>query len=488
MTGSAATILHEPGRGGGHPPLPEADFDALCADIAAAIGGDGIGRDPDLLQKHASDWSGVVLTQPRAVVRPRSTEGVAAVLRLCNAAGQAVVVQGGLTGLAGGATAGLGELALSLERMATIFAVDRTAGTITVEAGATLGNVQAAAVAEDLFYAIDLGARGTAAIGGTIATNAGGIRVLRYGMTREQVLGLEVVLADGTVLSDMSGIVKNNTGIDLKQLFIGSEGTLGVVTRAVLKLHPLFKARATAWANVADDAALPLLLAEARDRLGGSLAAFEPMWLDYLQTVERRMPRFRLPLPAEGAALIVECLGADQTTERERLETFLADMIEAGHLNDAVLADTIDQERRIWAVRDEVPADYPVAFAQIVPFDVSIPTARMSAAVSEIRTGIKAILPDADLLFYGHLGDANLHVVIGLQNALPSQEKLAAERVVYDLVRALGGSVSAEHGIGRLKRPWLGHTRSAAETATMRRLKAALDSNGILNPGRAFAE
>jgi FAD/FMN-containing dehydrogenase len=476
------------GRRAGSPPVSEAEFEALFTDITAAIGADGVSRDPDLLQRHASDWSGIVLSEPRAVIRPRTTEAVAAVLRLCNAAGQAVVVQGGRTGLAGGASAGAGEVALSLDRMTAIAPVDRTAGTITVEAGATLGNVQAAAVAEDLFYAVDLGARGTAAIGGTIATNAGGIRVLRYGMTREQVLGLEVVLADGTILSDMSGIVKNNTGVDLKQLFIGSEGTLGVVTRGVLKLHPLFKARVTAWASVADDEALPLLLAEARARLGGSLGAFEPMWPDYLQTMQRRMPRFQLPLPVEGPALIVECLGADERTERDRLEAFLADMIEAGHVTDAVFAETIDQERRIWAIRDDVPAEYPVAFAQIIPFDVSIPIAAMTAAVREIRSGIEAVLPDADLLFYGHLGDANLHVVIGLQEKLSSDEKLSAERIVYDLVRALGGSVSAEHGIGRLKRPWLGHTRSDAEIATMRRLKAALDPNGILNAGRAFVE
>lgn len=468
--------------------LPDTDFETLCTALTAALGPTGVSRDAELLQRHAADWSGPARATPRAVVRPRTTEDVAAVLRLCSAAQQPVVLQGGLTGLCGGAAAADDEIALSLERMTGISPVDATAGTITVEAGATLAAVQQAAEAADLFYAVDIGARGSAAIGGTIATNAGGIRVLRYGMTREQVLGLEVVLSDGTVLSDMSGLQKNNTGIDLKQLFIGSEGALGVVTRAILKLHQRPKAGVTAWVSVAKEEAIAELLASARRSLGPSLGAFEPMWPDYLRTVERRMAQIPLPLPVTGPAVILELLGEDEAAERGRLEAFLAEAIEAGLVADAVLATSLAQERRIWAVRDEVPAAYPQAFTQIVPFDVSIPIARMNAAVGEIRTGLMAAVPDADLLFYGHLGDANLHVVVGLQSPLAPEAKHAVERIVYDRVRDLGGSVSAEHGIGLSKRPWLGHTRSADEIATMRRLKAVLDPSGILNPGRSFAD
>ncbi|MDQ0313860.1 FAD-binding oxidoreductase [Amorphus orientalis] len=467
----------------GSPPDPA----ALIARLAEAIGPDRISDDPDLRTRHATDWSGVPAAAPLAVVRPRTTEEVSAVLQICSAAGQPVAVQGGRTGLCGGAATGDGEIALSLDRMTGLSTVDRRAGTLTVEAGVTLAAVQEAAEESGLFYAVDIGARGTAQIGGTIATNAGGIRVLRYGMTREQVLGLEVVLADGTVLSDMSGMQKNNTGIDLKQLFIGSEGSLGIVTRAVLRLHPRPGATATAWVTMDDETLLPDLLASARAALGPALGAFEPMWRDYLETVSTRMSGFSLPLDPAPVAVIVECFGPDEAAAREALEGFLADRMEAGRVTDAVIASSVDQERRIWAVRDEVPAAYPTAFKAIIPFDVSIPIGRMNAAVGEMRSELTTALPDADLLFYGHLGDSNLHVVVGLHEALTTEAKHRAEAIVYDRVRALGGSVSAEHGIGRSKRRWLAHTRSAAEIETMRRLKAALDPAGILNPGRSFA-
>jgi FAD/FMN-containing dehydrogenase len=471
--------------------LSDTAFTQLCDELRHALGPDAVSTDPADRDRHASDWTGLRLAEPRAVIRPRATEGVAAALKLCTAAGQPVVVQGGRTGLAGGASAREGEVALSLDRLVGVEAIDQAASTMTVKAGTTLAAVQAAAEEAGLFYAVDIGARGSCTIGGMIATNAGGIRVIRYGMTRLQVLGLEAVLADGTLLSDMSGMLKNNTGFDLKQLFIGAEGALGVVTRAVLRLQPQPTARATAWLVLADEDALIAALAAARTRLGSSLAAFEVMWPDYLSAVTARAPHYRCPLSAPTTpAVLMDVFGDDPTANeaalRGRLEIFLSDALEQGWLTDAVIAESLDQARRLWAIRDEAPAEWGAMFRSSKSFDVSIPISRMTEAVRVLRNGLAEQVPEAIGLFYGHLGDANLHLVVGFDTTVDKAAYEAVENLLYGTVRAFSGSVSAEHGIGVLKRQWLGFTRSEAEIATMRRLKAALDPSSILNPGRVI--
>lgn len=474
-------------------PTPsDAAFATLADALLNALGPAVVSTDPADRERHASDWSGLQGSRPRAVLRPRTTEQVSAALKLCSAAGQPVVVQGGLTGLAGGASAQEGEVALSLDRMAGVEAIDRAAMTMTVKAGTTLAAVQAAAEEAGLFYAVDIGARGSCTIGGTIATNAGGIRVVRYGMTRLQVLGLEAVLADGTVLSDMGGMLKNNTGFDLKQLFIGAEGALGVVTRAVLRLQPAPRARATAWLAVADDSSLITLLSAARQRLGSSLAAFEAMWPGYLSAITARGPHYRAPLAdMTTPAVLIDVFGDDPAATdadlRERLEGFLADALEQGWLNDAVIAESIDQARRLWAIRDEAPAEYSTLFRSSKGYDVSIPIGRMIDAVRVLETALSGAVPEAAVLIYGHLGDANIHVVIGFDAPVEKAVYGRVDDLLYGTVRDFSGSVSAEHGIGVLKRQWLGFTRSEAEIATMERLKAALDPSGILNPGRVVA-
>jgi FAD/FMN-containing dehydrogenase len=471
--------------------LSDAAFTQLCDDLRNALGANAVSTDPTDRGGHASDWTGLLVAEPRAVLRPRTTDAVAAALRLCAAAGQAVVVQGGRTGLAGGASAREGEIALSLERLAGVEAVDPVAATMTVKAGTTLAAVHAAAEEAGLFYPVDIGARGSCTIGGMIATNAGGIRVVRYGMTRPQVLGLEAVLADGTVLSDMGGMLKNNTGFDLKQLFIGAEGALGVVTRAVLRLQPQPTARATAWLVLADEDALLSALTAARTRFGSGLAAFEAMWPDYLSAVTARAPHYRLPFAVVTTPAVLIDVFADNpavtdTDLRERLETFLADGMERGWLTDAVIAESLDQARRLWAIRDEAPAEYAAMFRSSKGFDISIPISRMTEAVRVLRNGLAERVPEAVGLSYGHLGDANLHLVVGFDTPVDDAIYGSVEELLYGTVRAFSGSVSAEHGIGVLKRRWLGFTRSAAEIATMRRLKAALDPSGILNPGRVI--
>jgi FAD/FMN-containing dehydrogenase len=471
--------------------LPDAAFAQLCDDLAREIGRDAVSTDSSDLGRHASDWSGLAGAVPRALIRPRTTENVSAAIRLCAAVGQPLVVQGGLTGLAGGAASREGEVALSLERLTGVESIDRAAMTMTVKAGTTLAAVQAAAEEAGFFYAVDIGARGSCTIGGTIATNAGGIRVVRYGMTRLQVLGLEAVLADGTVLSDMSGMLKNNTGFDLKQLFIGGEGVLGVVTRAVLRLQPAPRARATAWLVMADDDALITALAAARTRLGSSLAAFEAMWPGYLAAITSRASHYRAPVSdITTPAVLIDVFGDDPSVTdaslRERLEGFLADAMEQGWLADAVIAESIDQARRLWAIRDEAPAEYSTIFRASKGYDVSIPISSMIEAVRVLESGLTEMAPEAAILIYGHLGDANIHVVVGFDTPVEKNAYGAVEDLLYSTVRAFSGSVSAEHGIGVLKRQWLGYTRSEAEIATMRRLKAALDPSGILNPGRVI--
>jgi len=471
--------------------LSDAAFAHLRDELVHALGPDAVTTDLGDLGRHASDWSGMQGAEPRAVIRPRTTESVAAAVRLCAAAGQPIVVQGGLTGLAGGASAREGEVALSLERLVGVEAGDPAAMTITVKAGTTLAAVQAAAEDAGLFYAVDIGARGSCTIGGTISTNAGGIRVVRYGMTRLQVLGLEAVLADGTVLSDMSGMLKNNTGFDLKQLFIGGEGVLGVVTRAVLRLQPAPRARATAWLAVADDDALITALSTARVRLGSSLAAFEAMWPEYLSAITARASHYRSPFSEIATpAVLIDVFGDDPTVTdadlRARLESFLADAMEEGWLTDAVIAESIDQARRLWAIRDEAPAEYSTIFRSSKGYDVSIPIGRMVEAVRVLQTGLAERVPEAASLIYGHLGDANIHLVVGFDTPVEKSVYNGVEDLLYNTVRAFSGSVSAEHGIGVLKRQWLGFTRSEAEIATMRRLKATLDPSGILNPGRVI--
>jgi FAD/FMN-containing dehydrogenase len=471
--------------------LSDSAFAQLRDELVREIGSDAVSTDPSDLGRHVSDWSGLAGAAPKALIRPRTTKDVSAAVRLCAAAGQPLVIQGGLTGLAGGAASRKGEVALSLERLAGVETVDQAASTMTVKAGTTLAAVQAAAEEAGLFYAVDIGARGSCTIGGTISTNAGGIRVVRYGMTRMQVLGLEAVLADGAVLSDMSGMLKNNTGFDLKQLFIGAEGALGVVTRAVLRLHPAPRARATAWLVMADDDALITALSTARTRLGSSLAAFEAMWPEYLSAITARASHFRSPFAEiTTPAVLIDVFDDDPMVSdadlRERLENFLADGLEQGWLADAVIAESIDQARRLWAIRDEAPAEYSTIFRSSKGYDVSIPIGRMIEAVRVLRSGFAEKVPAAASMIYGHLGDANIHVVIGFDTPVEKNVYDVVDELLYGTVRDFSGSVSAEHGIGVLKRQWLGYTRSEDEIAAMRRVKAALDPSGILNPGRVI--
>jgi FAD/FMN-containing dehydrogenase len=393
------------------------------------------------------------------------------------------VVQGGMTGLAGGAHPRAGEIALSLERLRGVEEVDAASGTLTALAGTPLAEVQAAAEAAGLLCGIDLGARGSCTIGGNVATNAGGNQVLRYGMARRNVLGLEVVQPDGTVVRSLNKMLKNNAGYDWTQLFIGSEGTLGVITRVVLGLHPRPEGIETALVAVPGmDAALALLRALERG-FGGGLLTFEGMWSEFLGIAVERLDR---PEPFDTRpeiAVLIEVATGPGPGGRDRLADALGALMQDGTVADAIVAQSSQDRARLWSYR-ESPYDYGRLKRRMANFDVSVPRDRIGAAVAALRDLAAGAWPGAVQGIFGHVADSNLHVIVALGEGDP--EVAAVERAVYGVIADFAGSISAEHGIGVSKRAYLPLSRSAPELALMRSLKAALDPAGILNPGRVL--
>jgi FAD/FMN-containing dehydrogenase len=449
--------------------------------LAAAVPDAGITF--DVSDKYQGDWlmRAGPDDAPLALARPKTTQAVSDLLRTCHEHCIPVVPQGGLTGLAGGATPVKGALLISLERMAAITAVDPVSHVMTVEAGVPLQAIQEAADVAGLMFPLDIGSRGSCQIGGNLSTNAGGNRVLRYGMARDLVLGLEVVLADGTVITAMNEMMKNNAGYDLKQMFVGSEGTLGIITRAVLKLFAKPQAMAIALTAHATYADLERFLVLSRAKLGGALTAFEVMWPDfYAQGVARGQGAAPLPVGA-GAYALIEASTSDDSAEAQ-LGALLEAGFEQGVIDDAVLAQSLQQAQKIWAVRD-TSGELIKAFTPAGNFDVSLSTSRIDAFVNDCRARLEKRWPGVECYFFGHVVDGNVHLVAG---NFPDGDTLALEEVVYACVRDFGGSISAEHGIGLQKRNHLDYSRSAAEIALMRQIKAALDPRGILNPGKVL--
>ncbi|SEA42168.1 FAD-binding oxidoreductase [Paraburkholderia sartisoli] len=449
--------------------------DALGADVVS-LPGEFAGR------KHA-DWSRTPSAEPVALIRPRTTDQVATVMKICHEYGQPVVTQGGLTGLAGGACMLGGEVALSMERMSGIESIDSVGAAMTVFAGTPLQTVQEAADAAGFMFPLDLGARGSCTIGGNLATNAGGNRVIKYGMMREQVLDVEAVLADGSIVGGLRKMIKNNTGYDLRNLLIGSEGTLAVITRAVLRLRPKPRAVCTAWCGVPDYDAVTTLLRAAQERLPGGVSAFEVMWPGYHDFVLQRLPELRAPLEGRHAYyVLLESNGADPERQAAAFEEFLADMLETHVIADAALATSESDAAAFWAIRD-APGEYPRLIPGRVSFDVSFSIVDVGEAARRCEARLRERWPNATILIYGHLGDGNLHIVVQEPDWPPTTAPEVQE-VVYGVTGEMGGSVSAEHGIGLKKLKVLALSRSPAELAAMRAVKAALDPLNLLNPGK----
>lgn len=436
-------------------------------------------------ERYLHDWMySAAAGTPLALVKPNGTAAVSAVLAACHANRVPVVPQGGLTGLAGAAVPTPGCVCLSLERMDAVEEIDVAAATLTVQAGAPLQVIQEAAAQAGLFFPLDIGSRGSCRIGGNLATNAGGTRVLRYGMARDLTLGLEVVLADGTVLSSLNKMLKNNTGYDLKQLFIGSEGTLGVITRAVLRLYPQPRSTCTALLALPDYDAVLRALAHVKSGLGGNLSAFELMWPDFYELITGRVPGVRTPLPhGHGAYVLIEAQGTDPAGDADRFAAVLESALAQGLFADAVIAQSQSEAQALWRIRDG-SGEIRQVFGQHVGFDVSIPTGEIGNFVDSLRARLQAQWPNVGTVFFGHVGDANVHICVKV--GVAEQPERAIEECVYSEVSRWRGSVSAEHGIGTGKLAYLEYSRSATELALMRQLKQMLDPLGLLNPGKVL--
>jgi FAD/FMN-containing dehydrogenase len=450
--------------------------------LLAALGPDRVKVGADIPVRNHADQGGRAPTPPLALVLPRSTEEVATALAICHAHGQPVVTQGGMTGLAGGAHPGESEVALSLERMSGVEEVDAASGTLTALAGTPLAVVQKAAEEAGFLCGIDLGARGSCTIGGNVATNAGGNQVLRYGMARKNVLGLEVVLADGRVVRSLNKMLKNNAGYDWTQLFIGSEGTLGIVTRVVLGLHPRPQGLESALLAVGGFADALTLLRRIERRFPGSLLVFEGMWREFMEVATGPGGLQKPFEEAHDLCLLVEAAMGEGGADA--FAGFLGEAFEEGLVREALVARSEADRKRFWAYR-ESPYEYRRYLPKEIGFDVSIPLARMQEAIAALRERIPARFPDAIHVAFGHIADSNIHVTVA-KPGMDAETYRAIEEVVYGIVEELGGSISAEHGIGRNKRPYLHISRTEPELALMGALKQALDPAGLLNPGRVL--
>ena len=415
-------------------------------------------------------------------MRPGTTAEVSQVVALCAREEVAVVAQGGNTSLVGGSvpTGTRREIVLSLARMNRILALDPLNDTITVEAGCVLAAVQEAAADAGRLFPLSLAAEGSCQIGGNLSTNAGGVNVLRYGTAREQVLGLEVVLADGRVWDGLRALRKDNTGYDLKQLFLGAEGTLGVITAAVLRLFPKPSATATAWIALDSPRAAVELLGSLRERLGERLSAFELVSRTCLEAVLAHSPGLQDPLAVVHPWYVLAELGdsGDPALLRERVEGALADCAERGALRDAALAQSGERSRMLWRIRETIPE----AQFTNVKHDISVPVSKIAEFVEQAGRSLRARFGDIAVYCFGHVGDGNLHYNVGSEALMARREEVS--RAVYDALDAFGGSISAEHGLGQLKREEIRRHKQPLELELMRNLKHTLDPKGLMNPGK----
>lgn len=468
------------------PAIDAPNMTQAVARLQEVLGTDIVhGPDRADFPRHDHDFTNVIepgMTMA-GVAYPRTTEQVSQIMAICHEAGLPVVPQGGLTGMAGGGVPIVPSLMLSLERMRTIEALDPVGRTIVVQAGVVLEAVQQAADAAELFFPLDLGGRGTAQVGGNASTNAGGNRVLRYGMMRDLILGVEAVLADGTVISSLNRMLKNNAGYDLKHLFIGSEGTLGIITRLVLRLFPKPRSASTGLVAVADFPSLLKLMGEASAAFGATLSAFEVMWPDFYRLATDALGRPAPIAHGHGIYVLMETLGTDQEADDARFEAVFAQFIESGLAQDAVIATSGKQRTDLWSIRDS-PGEWPKVHWPQIGFDVSLPAVQIEDFMLHASKLLADRWPDVIVVPFGHLADSNLHLSVRLpREVVPVHE---IEETIYAAVGEWGGSISAEHGIGQLKRDFLHFSRTEEELALMRLLKRSMDPKGILNPGKVI--
>ena len=474
-----------------HSPPPRPSHDALLRELEAIVGPDHVKTSADDLALAVREERGLYNGEALALVRPGSTAEVAAVVKACAAAAQPVVPHGGNTGLVGGGVP-YGAVVLSLARMTKVRAVDPLNATMTVEAGCVLLDVQAAAAAHDMLFPLSLPSEGSCRIGGNLATNAGGTAVLRYGNARELMLGLEVVLADGRVWNGLKGLRKDNTGYDLRHLFVGSEGTLGIITAAVLKLFPAIKARATAFVGCASPENALAVFSRLRREAGDSLVAFEYLPRLAIEIVLRHASDTVKPLAEahESYALIELASPREDADLTGLLETVLSEEIEAGRVEDATITASEAQRNALWLLRERISETQRFEGGSI-KHDVSVPVSRVAEFIGAASAACLAAMPGVRPLAFGHFGDGNIHFNLSQPVDMDKETFLASwgtfNRIVHDIVQVMDGSISAEHGIGLIKRDELPHYKDPVAMELMRTLKLALDPGDILNPGKVLA-
>ena len=432
--------------------------------------------------ERVSVWETHQPCHAKAIVRPSSTAQVAAIMKACHENDQSIVPYGGLTNLVQGCKTTPDDIALSFEKMNVIEEIDTIAHTMIVQAGVTMQTAQEKADAENLFFPVDIGARDTCMLGGNVSSNAGGTKVIRYGMMRDSVLGLEAVLADGTILSSMNRYIKNNSGFDLKHLFIGTEGVLGLITRIVVRLSVRPKTHNVALVACDDYKNVVAVLNKAKELLGSSLCGFEVMWDSFYSKVTQ--PVGQLPSPLQEKYpyyAIIEAMGTQPGADDDNFEASLANMFESNLIVDGVVAKSAKERDAIWAIRGEV--EWLVK--DCYNFDVSLRVVDVGQYIDTIIARIRADIPDALVAAFGHLGDNNIHVSV-LCEGNKSTHAQTIEKHIYESLVPFGGAISAEHGIGLEKKPYLSISRTAEEIALMQTLKRSLDPKNLLNPGKVI--
>jgi len=474
--------------------MPEStqDKDGLMAQLQAVVGQVGLVTDPQAQANYTTDWLGKWHGQVPVVVRPANTQEVSAVMRVCHSLRTPVVPQGGNTGMSGGATpdSSGAQVIVSTNRMNLIRAVDSVNSTMTVDAGVILAHAQQAALGVNRYFPLSLGAEGSCTVGGNLATNAGGIAVLRYGNMRDLVLGLEVVLPDGRIWNGLRGLRKDNTGYDLRGLFVGSEGTLGIITGAVLKLFAQPTAHATAWVGAASLEHLVTLLTQLRACCGERLTAFEMMSEPALALVLAHVVDTRAPLPeAHAFNALIALSDTDGSGLHALLETTLAQALASGVISDAALPTSQAQSAALWKLREGI-SQAQVRAGKVIKHDIALPISSLADFVAKADQAVRATAQKHDVVIvnFGHLGDGNLHynalLPAGLSADVIKEATLLFNRAVHDLVTVFNGSISAEHGVGQLRRDELKHHKSTVELEMMMCIKRAFDPNQIMNPGK----
>ena len=474
--------------------MPESaqDKDSLIAQLHAVVGSAGLITDVQAQAGYTTDWLGKWHGRVPVVVRPANTQEAAAVMRVCHSLRTPVVTQGGNTGMSGGAAPddSGAQVIVSTNRMNLIRAVDPVNSTMTVDAGVILAHAQQAALDVNRYFPLSLGAEGSCTVGGNLATNAGGIGVLRYGNMRDLVLGLEVVLPDGRIWDGLRGLRKDNTGYDLRGLFVGSEGTLGIITGAVLKLFAQPTARATAWVGAASLEQLVNLLTQMRACCGERLTAFEMMSAPALALVLAHVLDARAPLlEAHAFNALIELSDTDDNGLHALLENTLAQALAGGVISDATLHTSQAQSAALWKLREGI-SQAQVRAGKVIKHDIALPISSLADFVAKADQDVRAAAHHLDVAVvnFGHLGDGNLHynvlLPVGLSAQAIKEATLLFNRAIHDLVTAFNGSISAEHGVGQLRRDELKHYKSPIELEMMMCIKRAFDPNQIMNPGK----